>query len=407
VTPAVSRFVASLARNAEDELPAYLFDLGALRGHAAAIRAAVPAEVEIFYAVKANPDAPVLRALASHVDGVEVASGGELAHVREVLPSARVAFGGPGKTYREICAALESRVDRLHVESLLQLRQVASAAVSLGVVADVLLRVNPPIRPDRPVPLEMGGPFGLDPHDLPEALAVLAESPSVRLRGVHVHLASGLPAAALLELSRRVLAWVSSWPGGPVAEVNLGGGMEVDYREPSSRFDWASYGRGLAELSRAHRGVRLRIEPGRALTAYAGYYATRVLDVKRGGGQAYAVVAGGTHHLRTPAARRHAQPFVVMPVAAWPGPGPRPTATGVPVTVVGQLCTPKDVLAADVPVASVRAGDLMVFGLAGAYAWNISHRDFLMHPPPRFHHLDDLGEGRGSAAPRGRRRVVI
>jgi Pyridoxal-dependent decarboxylase, C-terminal sheet domain len=60
------------------------------------------------------------------------------------------------------------------------------------------------------------------------------------------------------------------------------------------------------------------------------------------------------------------------------------------VTIAGQLCTPKDVLARRVRVSRLRAlrvGDLVAFGLAGAYAWNISHHEFLMHPPPAFHYL--------------------
>lgn len=57
------------------------------------------------------------------------------------------------------------------------------------------------------------------------------------------------------------------------------------------------------------------------------------------------------------------------------------------VTVAGQLCTPKDVLAAGVPVAELRAGDRVVFAMAGAYAWNISHHEFLMHPRPGFRFL--------------------
>ena len=50
-------------------LPAYVYDLGALDAHAAAIRAALPRAVEFYYAVKANPDAGVLRALARHTMG--------------------------------------------------------------------------------------------------------------------------------------------------------------------------------------------------------------------------------------------------------------------------------------------------------------------------------------------------
>jgi diaminopimelate decarboxylase len=165
--------------------------------------------------------------------------------------------------------------------------------------------------------------------------------------------------------------------------------MAVDYAWPSATFDWARYGRGLAALARP--GETLRIEPGRAVTAYCGWYLTRVLDVKHSHGEAFAVVAGGTHHLRTPAAKGHDQPFAVLPVDRWPAPWPasqpRPGVTGQPVTIAGQLCTPRDVLARRVRVSRLRAGDMVAFGLAGAYAWNISHHGFLMHPPPSFHCL--------------------
>jgi diaminopimelate decarboxylase len=171
-------------------------------------------------------------------------------------------------------------------------------------------------------------------------------------------------------------------------ELDVGGGMAVDYGDPAARFDWAGYGAALARLADARPGLRLRVEPGRALTAYCGWYATDVLDVKHSHGEEFAVVRGGTHHLRTPAARGHSQPCHVLPVADWPHPWPRPPSRPGPVTFVGQLCTPKDLLARAAPVPAVRPGDRVVFAMAGAYAWNISHHDFLMHPHPTVHHLD-------------------
>jgi diaminopimelate decarboxylase len=212
------------------------------------------------------------------------------------------------------------------------------------------------------------------------------EARQLRLRGIHAHLASGLAAPALLSAALRVLEFARPWSaahGVRNPEFNLGGGMAVDYRRPDARFDWASFGRGLASAARP--GETLRVEPGRAVTAYCGWYITRVLDVKRSHGKAFAVVAGGTHHLRTPAAKGHDQPFTVVPATGWPHDWPRPAAAAEPVTIVGQLCTPKDVMARDVPLSRLRAGDLMAFGLAGAYAWNISHHGFLMHPQPGFH----------------------
>jgi diaminopimelate decarboxylase len=352
--------------------PAYVYDLDGLRAHVAAIRAAVPAE--LFYAAKANPDARILTALAPYVDGIEVSSGGELAHVQAVLPGARVALGGPGKTEAELSAA--DTVDRIHVESPLELRRLAA----LRREGDVLLRLNLPVAVDG-ASLRMSGPFGMDAEALGSCLDLLADAPWLRLRGMHAHLASGLDAGPLLEVAAQVLGWARSWTDGldGPAEFNLGGGMTVDYRDPERRFDWAAYGAGLASLRRP--GEVLRVEPGRAVTAYSGWYVTDVLDVKRTHGSWYAVLRGGTHHLRTPAAKGHDQPFTVLPVGDGPG-------VGGPVTLVGQLCTPKDVFARQAPVERIAVGDVVAFAMAGAYAWNISHHDFLMHPEPAFHYVD-------------------
>ena len=107
-----------------------------------------------------------------------------------------------------------------------------------------------------------------------------------------------------------------------------------------------------------------------------------VIDIKPCFGRHFVVGRGGTHHFRTPYAQGHSHPFFVLPVERWPHPFPRPEIRDAEITVVGQLCTPKDVLAADAPAARVRVGDWLVFPYAGAYAWHISHHDFLRHPHP-------------------------
>jgi Diaminopimelate decarboxylase len=113
-----------------------------------------------------------------------------------------------------------------------------------------------------------------------------------------------------------------------------------------------------------------------------------VLELKRSHGEWFAVCLGGTHHLRTPAAKGHDQPLAVLPVEGWDRPWERPEAGGRErVTFVGQLCTPKDVLARRVDAGRVRSGDLVAFAMAGAYAFNISHRDFLLHPAPTVVHV--------------------
>lgn len=364
-------------------LPAFVYDLAELDAHVKAVKDAL-GDVELYYAVKANPDPELLKVLARHVDGFEVSSGGELAHVRGLHPDMPVALGGPGKTDEELL----SPVTRLHVESVGELRRL----IASGRSADVLLRVNLDLPVDGAA-LAMGGgatPFGMDPGGIAECLELLGRQHAVRLRGIHTHLASGLDAHRMLELAAATLDYVrglglaEAGAGGGIGggrgigsdqaiEINLGGGMSVSYTDPEARFDWRTYGRGLAELRRP--GEVLRVEPGRSLTVYCGRYVTRVIDVKRVHGELFAVVAGGTHHIRTPATKGHSQPMVIA-------------EPGEPVTIVGQLCTPKDVLARRVPVG-LKPGDVVEFTMAGAYAWNISHHDFLMHPKPDFRYIGE------------------
>lgn len=360
---------------AAPRLPAFIYDLTDLAEHARAIRSALP-DLEVCYAVKANPDAPILHTLAPHVDGFEVSSGGELAHLHEVLPKAPVAFGGPGKTDEELALALDLEVARFHVESPHELRRLAA----FGRPADILLRANLEV-PSDGAALAMSGPFGMDEAGLAECATLLHRFRWLRLRGVHAHLASGLDAPAMAGIARAVLDWALPWleslprpPSDP--EVNVGGGMAVDYTRPASRFDWLCYSALLGSPP-----ARVRIEPGRSLTAYCGWYVTDVLDLKQTRGETYAVLRGGTHHLRTPVAKGHDQPFAILPRA---GRGQIPSS---PVTLVGQLCTPKDVFARQVHVDALDIGDLVAFAMAGAYGWNISHHDFLRHPKPAFHYI--------------------
>ncbi|MFD9187014.1 type III PLP-dependent enzyme [Streptomyces phaeochromogenes] len=395
------------------ELPAYVYDLAALRDHAAHVRAALPARVELYYAAKANPEPEILAALGPYVDGYEVASGGELTHVAKAVPGRPLAFGGPGKTPAEITVALERGVERFHVESEYELHMLAELArqVAPDSRVAVLPRFNLPVASGSLAAssLAMGGrptPFGLDPSEADAVVRLLTDGtyPHLELRGVHAHLASGLRAPEQLAVAESIVRWAvglaERHDGVPLAEVNVGGGMTVDYAAPEDRFDWVAYGEGLAELACRYPDLTLRIEPGRALTAYCGWYVTEVLDVKQSHGEEFAVVRGGTHHMRTPATKGHDQPCTTLAVEDWAHPWPRPAARRELVTLTGQLCTPKDVLARNVRAPGLRAGDRAAFALAGAYAWNISHHDFLMHPRPGFHFLDgvDTESAAGGAA---------
>jgi diaminopimelate decarboxylase len=353
---------------------AYVYDTAALRARAASVRAALPVAATLLYAVKANGHPAVVEALAGVCDGLEVASGGEL-RLAVAAGARRIVFGGPAKTDAELAAALAAGA-LINAESVHELHRIAV----LGDHPDVVLRVNRP-----------GGglagshtmtgtptPFGLDPDQLDLALAV----PGVNVVGFHLHAVSNnLDGAAHAAFVTDAIDWslrTAAEHRIDLRVVNAGGGFGVDYLSDAT-MDLTPLGRIAVPA-----GVELIFEPGRLLAADAGWYFAEVLDLKTTHGRTFAVLRGGTHHFRLPAAWGYSHPFTVLPVDDWPHPYPRPAVTGVAVDAVGELCTPRDVLTRGRPVTALRAGDILVFARTGAYGWDISHHDFLRHDPPQF-----------------------
>lgn len=382
---AVMRALPGIRDQSDGPLCAYVYDLAALDAHVAWMRAQLPADCELFYAAKANAEPPILHTLAPHVDGFEAASGGELAWLHTQQTRAALLFGGPGKLDSELAQAVALPDCTVHVESLGELERLAAIAAQAGRCVPVFLRMNIAVPGAQSTRLMMGGqpsPFGLDPDDLDAAIQRLRASPSLRLEGFHFHLMShqrdaGAQLHLIAAYLRTVQQWRRTYALGPL-RVNAGGGFGVDYLAPESSFDWAGFCAGLPALLREHgQALRLRLEPGRYVSASCGWYLMDVLDLKRSHGGWFAIARGGTHHFRTPAAQGHDHPFRVLRGRH------APVLRDTPVTLVGQLCTPKDVLARNQPVAALAPGDCLAFPLAGAYAWNISHQQFLMHPPPQ------------------------
>lgn len=379
--------VVAAVRAADQPVCAYVYHRDTVRRQAAAVRAALPAGVRLFYAVKANGHPEVVYTLAQVCDGLEVASGGELTLAR-AAGAAEVVFSGPAKTDVQLRQAVAAGA-LVHVESEHELRRLALVAQQMGQVVQVAVRVN------RAAAAPAGShtmtgvatPFGVEEAQLPQVLAVAAGMPQVRLVGFHLHAVSNsLDAAGYARFVVDAVAWALEAARRHRVQlryVNTGGGLGVDYTG-SGRFDLEVLRDGLAPLAgMLPAGVRLAVEPGRILAADAGWYAAQVLDLKYTHGRWFAVLRGGTHHFRLPAAWGYSHPFTVLPVERWEYPFDRPQVCRVEVDAVGELCTPRDVLARGVWVDRLRVGDVLVFGRAGAYGWDISHHEFLRHPYPQ------------------------
>lgn len=383
---AVRDAIDAQRRSGGDPLAMFIYDLDALRQHIERVMAALPAGVELYYAIKANSEAPILATLAPWVNGFEISSGGEIERVHDCPTSKRFVFSGPGKLDSDLRAAMRHDVEAIHVESLNEIERLQRLAREAGRVQAVFIRINPQLPPSLSTRLAMAGtptPFGIDESDLAQAVRQVEAASHLRLQGFHVHAMSH---QQQVERHERLLdAYLQRWPQWKalsaqpqsITHLNVGGGIGVDYLS-DDQFDWQRLcrhlGRRLAEIDDA---PLVRFEPGRFITAFCGYYAIEVLDMKVSHGTHFLVCRGGTHQFRLPVAQGHDHPVIHLPQ--------RPVAADASTrrwTVVGQLCTPKDVLSRDRPLAGIAVGDVLALPLAGAYGYNISHADFLCHPRP-------------------------
>lgn len=389
------------SRKKEQHTPfcAYIYDLSALQEHVAKCVETLPTTCRLFYAIKANSEAEILKALAPIVHGFEVASLGEIKKVRAIDENVPIIFGGPGKTDEEIAGAIEHRVSLIHVESLHELKRVNYLAEKYGAVIPVLLRVN--LRGPLPnATLAMGGrptQFGIDEAMVPEAISLAKQLDHITVEGFHFHsLSNNLDAAQHVQLVTYYCQLVSAWAkqfGQSIRYLNVGGGIGVNYADLHRQFAWEHFVEELSPVLEQYSLPEMTVlfECGRYLTASAGYYATEVLDIKKNHGKNYAIVRGGTHHFRLPVSWQHSHPFEVIPIDIWNYPFERYGLQQSDITIVGQLCTPKDVMAKDVKIEQVRIGDVVLFKYTGAYGWAISHHDFLSHPHPEHIYLYEGG----------------
>ena len=373
--------------------PFYVMDRGALCSRVALLRQHLPADLRLHYAMKANPHAAVLGVLVPLVDGIDVASEGEMRSALQAgaLP-AHVSFAGPGKREAELHAAVAAGI-LVNVESARELPLLQQAARAQGRPARVALRLNPDFEL-KGSGMRMGGgakPFGVDVEQAPAVLQAMGE-PGLAFEGFHVYAGSqNLQAAALLEAQRLSLALVERLavhaPCAP-RHLNLGGGFGIPYFPGEQPLDLAALGQGLqtvvAQAQRRFEGVEVAIELGRYLVGEAGLYVTRVLDRKVSGGQVFLVVDGGLHH-HLAASGNFGQVirknYPVAVVAAQPPDGGVEVETEL-VSVTGPLCTPLDLLADRMRLPRAHPGDFVVVFQSGAYGASASPQAFLGHPPP-------------------------
>ena len=368
--------------------PFYVYDRRLLDERMRELRQVLPNAVEIHYAVKANPMPALVGYMACLADGLDVASGGELAVALDAGANPKcISFAGPGKSAAELAQAVAAGI-LINVESLREIRVLADISQRTGAKARVAVRVNPDFELKMSGMKMGGGPkqFGIDAEQVPGALAEIG-AVGLAFEGFHVFSGSqNLQAAAICEAQARSLELVvrlAEHAPGPVRSVNLGGGFGIPYFLGDKPLDLAPIGENLASLAENAKSAlpdaRLVIELGRYLVGEAGLYVCRVVDRKISRGQVFLVTDGGLNHHLAASGNFGQVIRKNYPVAI----GSRMGAADVEqASVVGPLCTPLDLLADRMTLPVADAGDLVVVFQSGAYGLTASPTRFLSHAEP-------------------------
>ena len=367
------------------DTPLFVYDCSLIRMRLASLKAALPSGVAVHYAIKANPMPSLVAAIAPLVDGLDVASEGEL-KIALGAGAPHISFAGPGKRDRELKAAISAGVT-LNLESEGEAARALSIANDLGITPKLAVRVNPDFDL-KGSGMRMGGgakPFGVD-ADRAVNLVRLARSAGADWRGFHIFAGSqALDAVAIAEAQRQTIELagrLADEVGESPPLVNLGGGFGIPYFPGDKPVDVQFVGQKLEETL----GKRLQslikssfaIELGRYIVGEAGVYLTRIVDRKTSHGEVFLVTDGGLHHQLAASGnfgtvvRRNYPVAVASRFAAAPS---------EVVSVVGCLCTPLDRLADQVSLPRADVGDVVAVFMAGAYGFSASPGNFLGHPP--------------------------
>jgi diaminopimelate decarboxylase len=377
----------SLVEEAGDS-PLFVYDLSRVTAQVRRFRSACPG-VNLHYAIKANTYGPLLEHVSKLVDGLDVASAGEMkAALGSGTDSGEISFAGPGKRDDELAAAIEAGVT-LNLESEGEAERALAIGRAQGRTPRLAVRVNPDFE-IKGSGMRMGGgakPFGVDSARVPALIRKVVEGGGM-WRGLHIFAGSqALSADSLIESQRATVALAAELAeaaGVAPPLVNLGGGFGIPYFATEAPLDVEAVGAALAETLANRPGILagsgFAIELGRWLVGESGVYLTRIVDRKESHGKTFLVTDGGMHHQLAASGNFGQVVRRNYPVAIA---SRFETPAEEEASIVGCLCTPLDRLADDVMVPRAQVGDLVAVFLAGAYGLSASPAAFLGHPPAR------------------------
>jgi diaminopimelate decarboxylase len=368
--------------------PLYVYDIDILNKKMELLRSSIPAEVDIFFSVKANPNLFFSHFFKKKGWGCEVASKGEfLVALKAGVPPGDIIFAGPGKTKEELEYAVANRIYCINVESHGELQHIVEISKKLKTPVNVGVRINPSYSIKGPR-ITMGGKarqFGIDEDQLDAFFERLKQAESLTFKGIHVYQGTqNLNARSIIESWANIgklAIQVSRKYNVKIEMINFGGGMGVPYYKGDEELDISSVGKAFKDIllnisqNLGPGDIRFIIEPGRYLTAESGVYLTTVLYVKKSREKKFVITDGGLHHFQPlgQILMKHFPMNIVHKIGQ--------PETGK-VIVTGKLCTSIDTLAENLSLPEVEPGDVIGIYKTGAYGYSASLSLFLSHPSP-------------------------
>lgn len=320
----------------------------------------------VHYAIKANANPRLLKLIAANGLGADCVSGGEIRAALEAgFPADKIVFAGVGKADWEINLGLDAGIFCFNVESLAELEIIDELAAAKDKVASVAFRVNPEVDAHTHAKITTGmkeNKFGINLSLLGGVLDRLATMTHVRLIGIHCHIGSQITdMSAFRDLSIRMneIQEMLDQRGVCVQNINLGGGLGIDYYHPNHlpipAFD--NYFAAIHKLLKLRPGQQVHFEPGRSIVAQCGSLIARVLYVKQGETKQFAILDAGFTELIRPA--MYDAYHRIENISS--------DEEVEKYDVVGPICESSDVFAKDRELNRVHRGDLIALRSAGAY----------------------------------------
>lgn len=362
--------------------PFYFYDLPLLRRTLDFVRAQLDRnpEFRVHYAVKANYNPRILAEIAARGFGADCVSGGEVeAALAAGFAADGIVFAGVGKSDAEIRLALEAGISRFNVESAAELQIINELAGEMGKTAPVALRINPDIGAHTHAGITTGlaeNKFGINYEQLDEVMDLALSLPHVHYVGMHFHIGSQiLDMSDFIALCNRINELVVRLQRGgrPVGDINVGGGLGINYQHPN-HLPIADF-EGWFDVFRQHlklpQGTIVHFEPGRSIVAPCGSLISRVLYVKQGTHKQFAIIDGSMTELVRPAMYRAYHRVENI-------------SSNEPeeiYDVVGPVCESSDVFVKEFSMDKCHRGDFIAIRSAGAYGEAMASR-YNCHPLP-------------------------